>query len=101
MKKVVSTMRARDFLILTAAALGLAGCYADPFQNPAQWSASNAAQDNLNAQVVTKSDLISGHGEATSNGVAASAGIDKALGQPAGTAAGLQTPPPALSSVGS
>ncbi len=94
-------MRPRDFIILGAAALGLAGCYGDPFENPGDWSASNAPQENLNAQVANKADLISGHGNAYGNGVAASAAIDKALGQPAGTAAGLQTPPPALSSIGS
>jgi type IV pilus biogenesis protein CpaD/CtpE len=94
-------MRSIDFVILAAAAMGLAGCYGDPFQNPANWSASNASQKNLNAQVANKADLISGHGNPYGNGIAASAAIDKALGQPAGTAAGLQTPPPALSSVGS
>jgi hypothetical protein len=93
-------MRPRDLLILAAAALGLGGCYADPFQNPGQWSPTYASQENLNAQAANKSDLINGHGNPYGNGIAASAAIDKALGQPGGTAAGLQTPPPALSSSG-
>lgn len=74
--------------------IGLAGCYADPFQNPGDWSMTGASRKNTAVQVATPSQLISGQPGDSSNGVAASAAIDKALGGPAGTAAGLQTAPP-------
>jgi hypothetical protein len=78
------------FVILTA----LAGCYADPFQNPGSWAMTGASRKNIAVQSAAPSQLIEGQGDDNSNGVAASAAIDKALGGPAGTAAGLQTPPP-------
>jgi hypothetical protein len=81
-----------QFLALTVC---LAGCYPDPFQNPGDWSMTGASRKNTAAQVETPSQLINGQQESGSNGVAASAAIDKALGGPAGTAAGLQTPPAA------
>jgi len=81
-----------QFLLLT---LCLAGCYPDPFQNPGDWSMTGASRKNIAVQVATPSQLIRGQQDSGSNGVAASAAIDKALGGAAGTAAGLQTPPPA------
>jgi hypothetical protein len=77
-------------IILTA----LAGCYPDPFQNPGSWAMTGASRRNIAVQSAAPSQLIEGQGDDNSNGVAASAAIDKALGGPAGTAAGLQTPPP-------
>ena len=78
------------FVILTA----LAGCYPDPFQNPGSWAMTGASRRNIAVQSDAPSQLIEGQGDDNSNGVAASAAIDKALGGAAGTAAGLQTPPP-------
>jgi hypothetical protein len=75
--------------------LGLAGCYPDPFQNQGDWSMTGASRKNIAVQAATPSQLINGQQGDGSSGVAASAAIDKALGGPAGTAAGLQTPPPA------
>jgi hypothetical protein len=89
------------FLVLS---LGLTGCYLDPYQNPNDWSMTGASDKNIAAQAANPSDLISGKSNLYSNGVAASAAIDKALGGAAGTAAGLQTPSgstPALSIGGS
>jgi hypothetical protein len=74
--------------------IGLTGCYTDPFQNPGDWSMTGASRKNTAVQVAAPSQLIIGQPESSSNGVAASAAIDKALGGAAGTAAGLQTPPP-------
>ncbi len=74
--------------------LGLAGCYADPYQNPYDWAITGAAQKNIAVMAADPSDLISGKSNPASNGAAASAAVDKALGGAAGTAAGLQTPPP-------
>jgi hypothetical protein len=83
-------------LLLT---LGLAGCYPDPFSNPGDWSMTGASHKNIAIQAADPSDLIAGRSDGSSNGVAASAAIDKALGGPAGTAAGLQAPPPISSSM--
>jgi hypothetical protein len=74
-------------------ALLLTGCYLDPYQNPNDWSMSGATRKNLAVQVADPADLITGKSNAYSNGVAASAGIDKALGGAAGTGAGLEAPP--------
>lgn len=76
-----------------ALSLLLTGCYLDPYQNPNDWSMTGAAQKNAVLQVADPADLIAGKSDAYGNGVAASAGVDKALGGAAGTAAGLQTPP--------
>jgi type IV pilus biogenesis protein CpaD/CtpE len=89
-------MRTPAYFVLALAGLSLAGCALDPFQQPYNWSATGAARQNLAAQAATPAELISGQSSPVSNGVAASAGIDKALGGAAGTAAGLQTAPPAL-----
>lgn len=87
-------MRATVFFVLCVMVLGLTGCVGafDPFQRPGDWAATGASGKNVALQVANPGDLISGQSEATSNGVAASAAIDKALGaNGAGTAAGLQT----------
>jgi type IV pilus biogenesis protein CpaD/CtpE len=86
-------MRISAVLLLSMASIALTGCYPDPFQNPSDWSMTGATRKNLAAQAANPSDLIEGRSELNSNGVAASAAIDKALGGAAGTAAGLQTPP--------
>jgi hypothetical protein len=75
--------------------IALAGCYPDPFQNPNNWAMTGASRRNIAIQSAAPSQLIEGQGDDNSNGVAASAAIDKALGGAAGTAAGLQTPPAA------
>ncbi len=74
--------------------LALGGCYADPYKNPNDWSMTGATRENIAVQVADPSDLISGKSSAYANGVAASAGIDKAIGGAAGTGAGLLTAPP-------
>ncbi len=54
---------------------------------------TGASREDLAQQVANPADLISGRSEPYSNGVAAVAGINKALGaNGADTAAGLQTP---------
>jgi type IV pilus biogenesis protein CpaD/CtpE len=60
---------------------------------------TGALHKNIAIQAANPSDLISGQSVGASNGVAASAAIDKALGGPAGTAAGLQAPPPNTSTM--
>jgi hypothetical protein len=96
-------MRFWTVLQLLALSVSLSGCYLDPFQNPGNWSMTGASRKNIAVQVATPSQLISGQKDSGSNGVAASAAIDKALGGAAGTAAGLQTPPttPTLNITGS
>ena len=93
-------MRLRNLLMVSAASFGLAGCYGDPFQNPADWSMTGAPRENLAQQAAQKSDLLYGRSEPLANGVVASAAVEKSEGGPAGTAAGLQAPPPALSTTG-
>ena len=92
-------MRISALCLLAIFSLSLTACAGalDPFQRPGNWAMTGASRQNLAVQVATPSDLISGQSSSTSNGVAAAAGIDKALGGAAGTAAGLQAPPPALS----
>jgi hypothetical protein len=87
-------MRVLTVLQLFVLLIALAGCYPDPFQNPGSWAMTGAPRKNIAAQSAAPSQLIAGQGDDNSNGVAASAAIDKALGGAAGTAAGLQTPPP-------
>ena len=85
-------MRSLAFFSFCVILLGLSGCVLDPFQRPGTWSETGASNENLAAQVADPSDLISGKSNPYSNGVAAAAGVDKALGaNGAGTAAGLQT----------
>ena len=79
-------------VLAVLAALTLAGCadQGNPFARNGNWVPTGAANETIAQQVADKSELIAGHGDATSNGVAASAGVEKAL--TAGTATGLQTP---------
>jgi hypothetical protein len=87
-------MRFAVFFAFCVMVLSLTGCTGafDPFQRPGNWAATGASNEIIAQQAANKSDLISGRSEATSNGVAASAAIDKALGaNGAGTAAGLET----------
>ncbi len=73
--------------------LSLSGCVLDPYQRPGTWSATGASNKAIAEQVADPADLISGKSEPYANGIAAAAGVDKALGpNGAGTAAGLQTP---------
>ncbi|OYV26280.1 MAG: hypothetical protein B7X08_02525 [Acidocella sp. 20-63-7] len=70
--------------------LTLTGCA--PFARPGTWRITGASREDLAQQVANPSDLIAGHGNSLSSGVAATAGIDKALGAGGeGTASGLQT----------
>lgn len=83
----------RPALLLTCCFMvfSLAGCEGalDPFQRPGNWSATGASNKNIAAQAAYKSDLINGRSEPGSNGVAAVAGVEKAMS--GGTASGLQT----------
>lgn len=85
--------------------LMLAGCYLDPYRNPGDWAMTGASGKNLAVQVAYPSDLITGRSGGYANGVAAAAGVDRALGGAASTGAGLLTPPannmPSLSIGGS
>jgi hypothetical protein len=90
-------MRILPFFLLVLAGLGLSGCYLDPLQNPADWAMNGAPLENTAQMVSDKSELIQGHGDPSSNGVAAAAAVDVAIGGSAGTAAGLQKPPPPIS----
>jgi type IV pilus biogenesis protein CpaD/CtpE len=93
-------MQVVNFLGLAAAVMLLAGC-TDPFQRPEDWSMTGAARENTALQVAQPSDLFNGKSSPTSNGVAASAAIDKAVGGAAGTATGLQTAPQPIAQAGS
>ena len=93
-------LRLRNLLMVSAASFGLTGCYGDPFQNPGDWAMTGAPRENLAQQTAQKSDLLYGRSEPLSNGVAASAAVEKSEGGPAGNAAGLQAPPPSLSTTG-
>jgi hypothetical protein len=96
-------MRCSAVLTLLFSAGLLSGCAGafDPYQRPGNWAMTGASRENIAQQAAYPSDLLSGRSSPTSSGVAASAGIDKALGGAAGTAAGLQTAPPALTQSGS
>lgn len=94
----------RYFLLglLGVMCVSLTGCYPDQFENPGQWSMDGAPRKNTALMVADKSELMQGHGTpAGSNGVAAAAGVDVAIGGAAGTAAGLQKAPQPLSFSGS
>jgi len=88
-------MRRSTLLLLAIAGIGLTGCYPDPFQNPADWSMNGGPRENLAQQAADPSELLQGHGDNMSNGVAAAAGVDTAIGGATGTAAGLQKAPSA------
>jgi hypothetical protein len=90
-------MRLPALFALVCSAVALSGCYDDPFANPNQWSMNGAPRENLAVQAADPSELITGHGAATSQGVAAAAGVDLAIGGNAGTATGLQKAPPSIS----
>ena len=86
-------MRSLAFFSFCVMLLSLSGCVSDPYQRAGTWSATGASREDIAQQVADPADLISGKSEPYSNGVAAAAGVDKALGSNgAGTAAGLQTP---------
>ena len=73
--------------------LMLAGCYLDPYQNPGDWAMTGASRKNIATQAAYPSDLIAGRSGGYANGVAAAAGVDKALGGATSTGVGLLTPP--------
>lgn len=81
--------------------LSLSGCAGafDPFQRPGNWAETGATNETIAQQAANKSDLIQGQSEPGSNGIAAVAGVEKAL--TAGTASGLQTMPQATSTTAS
>ncbi len=87
--------------ILCLSTLLLSGCVGpldgDPFQRPGNWAMNAAPRENTAAQVSDKSDLLQGKSDTSSDGIAAAAGVDQAIGGAAGTAAGLQKAPAALS----
>lgn len=72
--------------------LGLTSCYLDPYANPRNWSMTGAVHRNIAVQADYPSDLISGRSDPTSDGVAATAAIDKGLSSAPGV---LPPPPPA------
>ncbi len=87
-------------ILLALAGIGLAGCVGpldpEPFNRPGTWAMDGAPLENTAAEVANKSDLLEGQSDPYSSGVAAAAGVDVALGGTAGTAAGLQKPPVAI-----
>jgi hypothetical protein len=56
---------------------------------------NGAPRENTALMAADPSELLQGHGNTMSNGVAASAAIDQALGTPTQNAAGLEKPPSA------
>jgi len=93
----IPAMRQFLLVLLGAICVSLAGCYPDQYQNPAQWSMTGAAREDTALMTADKSELIQGHGTpATSNGVAAAAAVDVAIGGTSNSAAGLQKPPTAI-----
>jgi hypothetical protein len=92
-------VRAKRMGLLAAGVLclGLAGCYPDPFQNPADWSMTGASREDLAQQVANKDDLLAGRSDPSSQGVAAASAVDVAIGGSAGSGAGLQKPPKEIS----
>jgi len=94
-------MRIPALTVLLITGLLLAGCVGpldpDPFQRPGNWVMNAAPLENTASQVSDKSDLLQGKSDSASDGVAAAAGVDEAIGGAAGTAAGLQKVPAALS----
>ena len=88
-------MRRAVFFSFCVALLTLSGCAGafNPYQRVGDWSDTGASNETIAQQVADPGDLIQGQSSSTSNGVAASAAIDDALGPDgAGTANGLQTP---------
>jgi hypothetical protein len=97
MQRGIFAMRHLGFAVIAAMCLGLAGCYPEPFQNPGDWAPTGAAKEDLAMQAADKDDLLAGRSEPGGQGVAAAAGVDAAIGGAAGTAAGLQKAPAAIS----
>jgi hypothetical protein len=89
-------IRVSILIPLSVMSIGLTSCYPDPFENPGDWSMTGASRQNIAAQAANPVDLLNGRSDLNSNGVAASAAIDAALGGAAGNASGLQKPPPAI-----
>ena len=77
-------MRLMIFFGFCVTLLTLTGCVGafDPFQRPGNWAETGAANETIAQQAANPSDLISGRSDPLSNGIAASAAIDKALGHP-------------------
>jgi len=84
-------MRSALFFSFCVVLLTLTGCQGafNPFNRPGNWSATGAPNEALAQQVANKSDLLQGQSEPGSNGIAAVAGVEKAM--TGGTATGLQT----------
>ena len=84
-------MRSALFFSFCVVVLTLSGCTGafDPFKRPGNWSETGAANEALAQQAAYKSDLLQGRSEPGSNGIAAVAGVEKAMS--GGTASGLQT----------
>jgi len=93
MRRGVFAMRHLGFAAVAVLCLALTGCYSEPFQNPGDWAETGAANEDLALQAANKDDLLSGRSQPGSQGVAAAAGVDEAIGGSAGTATGLQKPP--------
>lgn len=96
-------MQNSALLTLCLAAMLLTGCTGafEPFQRPGNWSMTGAARENTAQQVANPSDLFNGQSATNSNGVAASAAVDKALGGSTGNAAGLEATPQPIVQTGS
>jgi len=93
-------MRLPSLSILLISSLLLAGCVGpldpNPLNRPGNWVMNAAPLENTAVQVSDKSDLLQGKSDSTSDGVAAAAGVDLAIGGVAGTATGLQKAPVAI-----
>jgi hypothetical protein len=94
-------MRIPAIALLICSALVLTACVGpldpNPYNRPNNWAMNAAPLENTAVQVDDKSDLIQGKSDPTSLGVPATAAIDQALGEPSGSAAGLQKAPAAIS----
>jgi len=84
-------MRSALFFSLCVVVLSLSGCEGafNPFNRPGNWSETGAVNETIAQQAANKSDLLQGQSEPGSNGIAAVAGVEKAM--TGGTASGLQT----------
>lgn len=72
-----SSLIRRGFLIVSVAGL-LAGCAAiDPFERDGVWNPTGAERENIAVQAANPSDLLIGHGDATSPGPVASGAIGR------------------------
>ncbi len=86
-------MRRLGYIAAGLLCLGLTGCYGERFDNPGDWSMTGAAREDTAIEVANKDDLLAGRSEPGSQGVAAAAGVDVAIGGIGGAATGLQKPP--------